>query len=76
MDSLKNRTRGRSLRGISREGVATVIRAKWLGIGVNKVRQKDSVAKFGNIFLYRGVLYPLPLCTKFNELFACSEKPS
>jgi superfamily II DNA or RNA helicase len=53
MASLEDIARGSSMRGISPEGVVTVLDVKWLGTVAIEVTFKDSAGRLGNELLYR-----------------------
>jgi SNF2 family DNA or RNA helicase len=53
MTRLEDITRGSSMRGISPEGVVTVLDVKWLGTVAIEVTFKDSAGRLGNELLYR-----------------------
>src|SRR5260370_19439112 len=53
MASLEDITRGSSSRGISPEGVVTIVDVKWLGTVAIEVTFKDSAGRLGNELLYR-----------------------
>jgi len=51
MARLEDITRGSSIRGISPDGVVTILDFKWLGTVAIEVTFKDSVGRLGNEFL-------------------------
>jgi len=53
MTRLEDITRGSSVRGISPEGLVTIVDVKWLGTVANEVTFKDSAGRLGNELLYR-----------------------
>jgi len=53
MTRLEDITRGSSVRGISPEGLVTIVDVKWLGTVAIEVTFKDSAGRLGNELLYR-----------------------
>jgi len=53
MTRLEDITRGSSIRGISPEGLVTVLDVKWLGTVAIEVTFKDAAGRLGNELLYR-----------------------
>ena len=53
MARLEDITRGSSIRGISPEGLVTIVDVKWLGTVAIEVTYKDSAGRLGNELLYR-----------------------
>ena len=53
MARLENITRGSSIRGISLEGVVTIVDVQWIGTVAIEVTYKDAAGRLGNELLYR-----------------------